>query len=80
MSSFEADATVGLAYMHKKGIVHLDQKLANTLVCSSPDKPSGFIGKVVDLGLCCGELGYARGVSDTKPSVESAIFPLHKIE
>lgn len=52
--SFEADATEGLSYMHDLGMVHCDHKLENTLVCRA-DGPTGFVGKVTDPGLWCGE-------------------------
>lgn len=57
--SFEADATEGLSYMHGLGIVHCDHKLENTLVCRT-DGPTGFVGKVTDPGLWCGESGFGR--------------------
>lgn len=52
--SVEADATEGLSFLHDNGMVHCDHKLINTLVCRS-DGPSGFVGKVTDPGLWCGE-------------------------
>lgn len=55
--SFEADATEGLSYMHSLGIIHCDHKLENTLVCRS-DCPTGFVGKVTDPGLWCGEFKF----------------------
>ena len=60
--SFEADATEGLSYMHGLGIVHCDHKLENTLICKS-DGPTGFVGKVTDPGLWCGESGGREGAS-----------------
>lgn len=57
MLSLEADATAGLAYMHDCDMVHVDHKMENTLVCTSPDSSWGFVGKIADPGLCCGELG-----------------------
>lgn len=55
--SFEADATEGLSYMHDLGMIHCDHKLENTLVCRA-DGPTGFVGKVTDPGLWCGESGF----------------------
>lgn len=57
VSSFEADATEGLGFMHGLGMVHCDHKLGNTLICRS-DGPTGFVGKITDPGLWCGESGY----------------------
>ena len=54
--SFEADASEGLSYMYIVGIVHCHHQRANTLVCRRDD-PAGFIGKVADPGLWCGESG-----------------------
>ena len=54
VASFEADATDGLHYMHSVGVVHCDVKLENTLICRSGG-PTGFVGKVTDPGLWCGE-------------------------
>lgn len=54
MDSFEADATEGLNHMHDAGVVHCDHKLENVLICRSDD-PTGFVAKVTDPGIWCGE-------------------------
>ena len=54
LASFEADATLGLHYMHTVGFIHCDVKLENTLICRSGG-PTRFVGKVTDPGLWCGE-------------------------
>ncbi|CAM9460144.1 unnamed protein product [Laminaria digitata] len=41
-------------------MVHCDHKLGNTLICRS-DGPTGFVGKVTDPGLWCGN-GEMKGV------------------
>ncbi|CAM9200982.1 unnamed protein product, partial [Laminaria digitata] len=53
---FQADATEGLHHIHGAGIIHCDVKLENTLICRC-DGPTGFVGKVTDPGLWCGESG-----------------------
>ena len=57
LASFEADATLGLHYMHTDGFIHCDVKLENTLICRSGG-PTRFVGKVTDPGLWCGESGF----------------------
>ena len=57
LASFEADATLGLHYMHTVGFIHCDVKLENTLICRSGG-PTRFVGKVTDPGLWCGESGF----------------------
>lgn len=52
--SFEADASEGLSHMHRAGVVHCDHKPQNVLICRC-DGPTGFVAKVTDLGLWCGE-------------------------
>lgn len=65
-SSLEADSTEGLAYMHDRGIIHCDVKLANTLICRA-DGPGGFVGKLTDPGVWLGErpdsVEYAKSLS-----------------
>ena len=57
VASFEADASEGLSFMHSVGIIHCDHKLVNTLICRA-DGPMGFVGKVTDPGVWCGESGF----------------------
>lgn len=57
VASFEADATEGLSFMHKEGLIHCDVKVENTLICRS-EGPGGFVAKVTDPGLWCGESGF----------------------
>lgn len=45
--------------MHGKGVIHCDVKLDNTLVCRG-NGPGGFVGKLADPGLWCGESGLER--------------------
>ena len=40
LASFEADATLGLHYMHTVGFIHCDVKLENTLICLLYTSPS----------------------------------------
>ena len=56
VARLEADATEGLHHIHSEGIVHCDVKLENTLIFRS-DCPTGFVAKVTDPGLWCGESG-----------------------
>lgn len=59
VTSFEANASEGLSYMHSVGIVHCHHKQANILVCRRDD-PAGFVGKVADPGFWCGESGFGN--------------------
>ena len=57
VASFEADAKPGLRCMHTVGFIHCNVKLESPLICPSGG-PTGFVGKVTDPGLWCGESGF----------------------
>ena len=77
VASLQADGTQGLHFMHGAGFIHCDVKLANTLICRS-DGPTGFVGKVTDPGLWCGESGCGSEyrLSGSKKNKYAQIFPL----
>lgn len=81
VASFEADAAEGLSYIHGKGIVHCDVKLDNTLVCRS-NGPAGYVGKITDLGLWCGESGFGStgGILQDARNPSDLFTPYYKYE
>lgn len=76
LASFEADATEALAHMHSMGVVHCDHKLANILICRS-DAPGGFVGKVTDPGVWCGESRIGKGTTEFQEGKNHPKIPLN---